>query len=314
MTTTLTLLTFGCLLGILGPRCLMQATWPARSPALGMATWQALTCSVFFSLFLAGITLAVHDVPEGPWLVNWLHECSALAIDRSAVHWGSILPFVGLLLTSFLLGSLTWAAIRIQRSQRRETARQLELLDLVGTAHSEPDVVVLHHSIPAVYCLPGPRRRVVVTDGAIAALTKAQMGQVLAHERAHLKARHHVVLGCAEAFERVLRGRLGSGVARSRIAELAEMHADDAADRSHRMDLATAMLVLAGASNPIGALGAGGSAVSRIERLATPSAPAGGRTRTAVVGLICVAVLFPAAIALAPGMASSLLDHCPFLL
>jgi beta-lactamase regulating signal transducer with metallopeptidase domain len=279
-----------------------------------MAAWQTLTCSVFFSLFLAGITLAVHEVPEGPWLVNWLHVCSALVIDRSAVHGGSLLPLLGLGLTLFLLGSLACAAIRIQRSRRRDTARQLELLDLVCTPHSDPDVVVLPHSTPTAYCLPGPRQRVVVTDGAMAALTEAQMRQVLAHERAHLKAHHHLALGCAEAFERVLRGRLGSGVAKFKIAELAEMHADDAADRSHRMDLATAMLVLAGGSKPLGALGAGGSATTRIKRLISPSAPIERRTRTAVTGLIGFTALFPAVIAMAPGMARSVLEHCPFLL
>lgn len=313
MSTTLALVTFACLLGMLGPRWLTRAAWPARSPALGMVAWQTLTCSVFFSLFLAGITLAVHEVPEGPWLVSWLHMCSALVVDHS-VHSGSVLPTLGLALTLFLVGSLGYAAIRIRRSRRRDTARQLELLDLVCTPHSEPDVVVLHHSTPTVYCLPGPRQRVVVTDGALAALTDAQLSQVLAHERAHLKARHHLVLGWAEAFARVLRGRLGSGVAKVRIAELAEMHADDAADRKQRMDLATAVLVLAGGSKPVGALGAGCSAATRVKRLISPALPVEPRTRTAVVGLICFSALFPAVIAMAPGMARSLLDYCPFLL
>ena len=313
MSTTLALVAFAGLLGILGPRWLMRAAWPTRSPALGMVAWQALTCSVFFSLFLAGITLAVHEVPEGPWLVTWLHVCSALAIDHIGVHSGSILPVLGLVLALFLVGGLVCAAIQIRRSRRRDTARQLELLDLVCTPHPEPDVVVLHHPTPTVYCLPGPRRRVVVTDGAIAALTEAQMRQVLAHERAHLKAHHHLALGWAEAFAKVLCGRLGSGVAKSRIAELAEMHADDAADESHRVDLATAVLVLAGSSKPVGALGAGGSAATRIKRLISPSVPVERRTRTTVVGIICFTALFPAVIAMAPGMARSLVDYCPFL-
>lgn len=314
MTTTLGLVAFGILLGTIGAHWLDRSEWPLRSPALGIVAWQALTCSVFLSLFLAGVTLAVHEFPEGPGIIGLLHACSTLLVDHDGGQASLVMPSIGLVAAALLGASLVVAVLRTGRAQRRETARQLDLLHLVCLPHSEPDVVVLQHSTPTVYCLPGRRKRVVVTEGALNALTDTQLDQVLAHERAHLRSHHHIALGWADAFVTVFRGRLGSAVARSRIAELAEMHADDAADQTKRWDLATAVLVLAGGARPVGAMGAGGSAVARIHRLVSPATPVRRHTRAAVLGLVTALLLVPALIATAPGLASTLLDYCPFLL
>ena len=59
---------------------------------------------------------------------------------------------------------------------------------------SEPDVVILDHDAPAVYCLTYGRHRIVVSGGALAVLTLEQIRAVLAHERAHLRGRHHAML------------------------------------------------------------------------------------------------------------------------
>ena len=53
---------------------------------------------------------------------------------------------------------------------------------------------------PAVYCLPG-RRRIVMTTGALRCLDARQLEAVLAHERAHLSGRHHLVLTFANALK-----------------------------------------------------------------------------------------------------------------
>ena len=108
--------------------------------------------------------------------------------------------------------------------------------------------------MPAVYC-PGPGRdRIVISAGAMAALTEGQIRAVLAHERAHLRCRHHPMLtlttGLARAFPRVpLLDR-----ARVQVGVLAEMAAD-AAVRGHRGDdLAAALVILAGAGRRPAAL------------------------------------------------------------
>ena len=62
-----------------------------------------------------------------------------------------------------------------------------------------PDVRVLDHEVPLAYCLPGRRTsRVVVSAGTLGLLAGDEVDAVLAHERAHLRARHDLVL---EAFD-----------------------------------------------------------------------------------------------------------------
>jgi Zn-dependent protease with chaperone function len=124
---------------------------------------------------------------------------------------------------------------------------------------------------PAVYCLPG-RRRIVLTTGALSRLDDGELAAVLAHERAHLSGRHHLVLRLASALEHAFPGVRFFAVAARQVTYLVEVAADDAAvRRSPRLTVAAALLAVASAGIPAGALGAGGSAAAqRIERLIDP--------------------------------------------
>jgi Zn-dependent protease with chaperone function len=127
---------------------------------------------------------------------------------------------------------------------------------------------------PAAYCLPG-RRRIVLTTGALSRLDDGELAAVLAHERAHLSGRHHIVLALAVALQRAFPWAGFFGVAARQIAYLVEIAADDAAvRRAPRLTVASALLAVATAGVPAGALGAGGSAAAqRIQRLINPPPP-----------------------------------------
>ena len=64
--------------------------------------------------------------------------------------------------------------------------------------------VVLDAPQRAAYCVPGRPAAIVLTSGALAVLDRAQLGAVLAHERAHLTGRHHLLItlsrGLAASF------------------------------------------------------------------------------------------------------------------
>ena len=124
---------------------------------------------------------------------------------------------------------------------------------------------------PAVYCLPG-RRRIVLTTGALTRLDDGELDAVLAHERAHLSGRHHIVLALAGALQRAFPPVRFFALAARQVAYLVEMAADDAAvRRAPRLTVASALLAVATAGVPAGALGAGGSAAAqRIQRLINP--------------------------------------------
>ena len=133
--------------------------------------------------------------------------------------------------------------------------------------------VVLDAPQPAAYCVPGRPATIVLTSAALAILDADQLTAVLAHERAHLAGRHHLLTGLTRGLAAVFpavplftRGPL-------EVARLAELRADDAAARrSGRRTLVAALLAMGtGAAVPAAALAAtGGATAARVQRLLDP--------------------------------------------
>lgn len=289
-----------------------RASWTLRSPGLGILAWQALTVSTFGSLVLAGLSLAVPELPDLDDVAAFLHACTVAVQNHYATPGGVAVSVVGASIALALVSRMGFSLARGSYHSRRSRIHQLDLLSVVCEAHDEPDVVVVAHPTPVVYCLPGRRKKIVVSQGALSALTREQLLQVLAHERAHIQARHHLVLAVADAFARTLRNRFGSALARHHIAELAEMHADDAVEESRRRDLASAVFLLAGGAQPVGTLGAaGGPVAARVKRLMVPTSPVTVPERAGLLALVALMVLTPLGIASSPALTAALLDYCP---
>jgi Zn-dependent protease with chaperone function len=129
---------------------------------------------------------------------------------------------------------------RAHAEAARITGRRLPMKGEGGGA-----TVVLDAPQPAAYCVPGRPAAIVLTSGALAVLDRAQLGAVLAHERAHLAGRHHLLIslsrGLAASFPRVPVFTRGP----AEVARLAEMCADDAAARrTGRPALLSALLAM----------------------------------------------------------------------
>ncbi len=92
---------------------------------------------------------------------------------------------------------------------------------LAGT-RPEPSLgaAILDSDRPAAFCLPGRRRSVVVTTAALAALSGDELAAVLAHERAHLRGRHHLAAGAARTLDRAFHGVPLSSQGRAEIERL----------------------------------------------------------------------------------------------
>jgi hypothetical protein len=216
----------------------------------------------------------------------------------------------GALFTLAAAGRLAWYTGTAVTSSRRRRARHDEVLAMVGRHGPVPGMILLEDDRPAVYCVPG-RRRIVFTTGALRRLDSHQLDAVLAHERAHLTGRHHLVIILAAAFHRAFPHVRFFAVAASQIGCLVEMAADDAAARrAHRLTLADALLTLAAARVPAGALGAGGTAgAQRIQRLIDSPQPAGRSRRMATSALALIAA--PAVAFSAPALALVATSNCP---
>jgi Zn-dependent protease with chaperone function len=113
---------------------------------------------------------------------------------------------------------------------------------------------------------------VVLSEGALATLSPAEVSAILRHERTHLRARHDLVLEAFIAVHTAFPRLVRSGSALHAVRLLVELLADDAAVRAAGPGpLARALVACAAGPTPAGALAAGGvSTVIRVQRLSGP--------------------------------------------
>lgn len=298
-----------------GPRLLSRGSWTTRAPALGIFAWQALTVAVALALVLAGLALALPELHLTTDLAALLQACAAELRHQYGTPGGSALSVAG---GVFAIAVVTRFGVCLSLAllnARRHRRRHLRGLALISRAEDGSGVTFVDHDAPLVYCLPGRSGQVVVTDGAARLLSQEELAGVLAHERAHLRARHHLLISTSVALSRAFFGVGVFGLAAERISCLAEMHADDAAGREQRPHLAMALLHLVGCPTPAGALGAGGGeAAARIMRLARPSLPLPHGARILVAGLLALLLVSPMMIALIPAGVALVVDCCTSLL
>lgn len=308
----LVLLCYVAVAGTLGAWVLRRAHWPHRAPRLAVLTWQALSVSILLALVLAGLGLWM---PEGAWnadLAAVVHLC------EETIRGGITAPADALV---HLLGIVTAVAVTVRaglalvaelRRARREARRHGELLRLAATPHPRLGAMVLDHPVAAAYCLPGPAGDVVLTSAALRLLDTQELAAVLAHERTHLRERHHLVAAVARAVERTIPWLPAARTARREQERLVEMIADDAAARlADRHAVARAVVRLAEGVAPRAALGATDvAAAQRVQRMlgdARALGPAGRVTVALAAALVAAA---PLLIAAAPALTAMHATYC----
>lgn len=162
-------------------------------------------------------------------------------------------------------------ALRIRRSNRDHA----EAVTVVGRRTQHHGVVSIEADKAAVYCVSAGRSTAIVaTSGALKLLDSNGLAAVLAHERAHLRGHHHVVVGILNALAAALPRLPLMRDAAQYVPTLLEMCADDAAIRAHgRAALISSLILLStGERLPAGALAAAGAAVlERVLRLTEPA-------------------------------------------
>ena len=314
MTAPITLAAFAVVVATLGPWLLRRSTWPNRSPRLGILAWHALSLSIVVSVVLAGVALAVPQVPLSADLAALLSACAAAVQAQYATPGGAALSVTGGVLAVTVVARVAYCLVAGLVTSRWQRRRQLQALTSALRGHQGScDALVVDNSTVAAYCLPGHRKAIVVTTAAVAALDDDQLAAVLAHERAHLSGRHDLLLAVSDALHGAFPRVRAFRDAHLATAGLVEMLADDiAARRNDRLAIATALVRLAEASAPAAALGAGGStSLARVRRLIAPARPLGsaGAALTVLVAAALLAV--PVAVVAAPAAMAAATDLCP---
>ncbi|GII79706.1 integral membrane protein [Sphaerisporangium rufum] len=269
---------------------LSLARWPWRAPRAAIFFWQSL--GVTWGLASVGALLAFALAPYGGGVVYGLG-----AFADAVVSFGhgpftladlprALALAAGLMLLAVLVSVLLVATARTVRARRRHRA----LLALISREDpGVPGVRVVDHPGAAAYCLPGIMSSdVVVSAGTLSLLSADELKAVLAHEAAHVRERHDLVLLPFTALRWLLPWVGVVRDAHSSVALLIEMAADDRARRyCCPRRLATALLRFGAAGQlpaPSGALGAAGAQVmARVDRLVRPGPALPRRCRYGLV-------------------------------
>ncbi|MBF9070186.1 M56 family metallopeptidase [Streptacidiphilus fuscans] len=264
------LVALGALLALLGPRALARARWTEREPVVGLWAWQCLVVGVLLccvcALVLTGAaawpavrSLVFTGAPAGveeaygfplarPWAigaafvfaVGGVRTALALAVEVSGSRATRLrqhrqlkaqAPDLHPELRPGPHPDLKQSAAPWSRSERSEHSGQSEKL------------VVLESEELKAWSLPGPVPRLVVTTAALRRLSTRELDALLAHERGHVRARHHWLSGFAEALVSAFPAIRLFGQFRDQVGHLVELAADDSAARSHGR-LATAIALV----------------------------------------------------------------------
>ncbi|SEL49909.1 M56 family metallopeptidase [Nonomuraea pusilla] len=307
------LLLYAVLAAVHLPRLGRMAAWAERAPRLAITMWQAACASVVASALLAAVAFAVPAEALGHGLAGLFEACAAM-MDSGVTLTSA--GAVALLVAGTALVRLGWCGAAVLFRAGAERREHVAWLRLLGRHDRNLGAIVLDHDERLAYCVPGRHARMVITTGALRALAPEQVAAVLAHERAHLRGRHHLVIAAAEALVTAFPGVPVFEHARTEVARLIELLADDVAARRHpRVQLAAALVGLATGRAPGFALGAGGeTALTRVRRMVNPALPL--RRGEHAAGLLTVGLLLcgPGAVALAPGLVALLAHHCHELL
>lgn len=209
---------------------------------------------------------------EGRWSVAALRAEDPVYLT---VAGGSALLLVGGVV------SLGVAAVRWWREVVHLRARCAEL-------GGESELVVLDDDVPVAFALPGAPGRIVVSRGMLRCLGDRERGALLAHERAHLRGRHHLFQGVwrlAAALNPLLRPMAVAG------EFVLERWADEEAARrvGDRRVVAQAVgraALAAGAGRRVGALSVTGGAVPQRVRALLAPPPARKRVPLVLCGVL----------------------------
>lgn len=258
MPTPLVLVVLAVLLAGPAPTLLARAGRLRRVPRSAMVLWQAVALAAVLAALGAGLSLVTGSVLRG-----------------GSGGGRYVVGLVVLLLTATVVARLLLSGHRVGTRVRALRRRHLEMLDLLATDDLDAvGVRVLEHEAPMAYCVPGvaisraaPRSRVVVSVATKQLLAPEELDAVLAHERAHLRARHDLVLEAFTVLHRAFPALVRSAVALGEVRLLVEVLADrEARRRAGARPLARALVALVDSTAPEAGLSAGGPALA--ERVA----------------------------------------------
>ncbi|MBE1584070.1 M56 family metallopeptidase [Nonomuraea angiospora] len=256
-------------LGDRAARRLAGAAWAHHHPRSALALWQAIGAGAGLGAVGLGLVAAVAPLPA--LFPHGVHTLARQIADGRGLDGLGPAQLLALAWSGSLLSWLLIHTIRVTAKTIKERRRQRLLVDMVADHSPAHDVYVLPVGERVAYCVPGRRRRIVLSRGTMDVLSAQELQAVLEHERAHARGHHDLALLAFVALEHAFPWAASPRTARQAVALLLEMLADDHASRAQgELPLARALVRMT-ACEPSPGLGsfalADAGVVERLRRL-----------------------------------------------
>jgi Zn-dependent protease with chaperone function len=145
--------------------------WLAAAAVVAAAGW----CAALGLLAVTAIGQFPPLAAEGHWSAH------VLRADTPVNRWVAIGAAAALLAATTALAVTGYRRLEALASARR----------ICRSLHPHSQLVVVDDPVPHTFAVPGAAGRVVVSTGILRTLDAAQRRALLAHERSHLRNRHH---------------------------------------------------------------------------------------------------------------------------
>ncbi|MCW0215482.1 MAG: M56 family metallopeptidase [Pseudonocardia sp.] len=298
MTVGVMLLLGTALVAAVAPHTLRTLARRALDPVVVLAGWALAAVGVLGTgaaglLFVTVPALAsrtpLDELVHGPW---WQAVSGAPShVAYRVVGWAAL----GALLAGLL--RLAWVTVRDGRARRVRVRTKLDVVRLLGTPDPAPadGAPLLWLSSPSTHAfsLGGRPGLVVLTDGLRHRLPEEGLAAVVAHERAHVRGRHHLLVAVAQGLARALPFVPLFAAAPAAVREQVELAADIDAVRACGPEAVRAALLtmtglpVTGAGIPADALAMARDAVDlRVRYLAAAAEPPTAASRLTGCGVL----------------------------
>ncbi|RSM87481.1 M56 family peptidase [Kibdelosporangium aridum] len=288
MTVAVALLGSAALAGWLVPRWLARVDLRRRDPRMLIVAWLMSMAGVAFAAVAGVVLLLIPNHGNVGHFVAALHHCWDAVRHGSPPDVEALGGVMGSAVVVAMTARLTIIAVRGARKRANRRREHLSVLRLAGRKdNGSPATLWLAHDQPLAFSMAGRQGVIVATEGLHRHLPDESVAAVLAHERAHLRGRHHLLVAVTDALRAALPFVPLFHQAPTAMRELAELAADVAAVRLHGAAAVQAALTTCVSSQAPGvALAMARDAIDvRLARLRNAPQTASGLRRAMSCGL-----------------------------
>lgn len=292
MTVALALLAGAFTAGWFVPNLVHRLDLRRRDPVLLLVAWFVSMAAVLLAAAAGVLLLLVPGHGPSAPLLAMLHQCWSAIQHGSPPRVEEAAGVTGVALLAAFATRLLVVSVRGVRRRTRRREQNLSVLRMVARPTSDPrDILWLAHEKPLAFSMSGRPGVVVATEGLTRHLAPDAVAAVVAHERAHLAGRHHLLVATADALRTALPFVPLFRAAPHAVRELVELSADVAAVRAcGPAAVRSALLKVTSHGMPDTALAMAQDSVAlRLARLRHGTPPPRGLRRAVSCGLAGVA-------------------------